>query len=48
MAVQAVLLWAFASAYIHGNIELASINLGLMLLGLGIAQHVYAVASQPA
>ncbi len=48
VAVQAILLWAFASAYIHGNIELASIDLGLMLLGLGIAQHVYAVASQPA
>jgi ubiquinol-cytochrome c reductase cytochrome b subunit len=48
VAVQAVLLWAFASSYIHGNIELASIDLGLLLLGLGIAQHVYAVASQPA
>ncbi len=47
VGVQAILVWAFTSAYIQGNLELASIDIGLILLGLGMAQHVYSVASQP-
>ncbi len=41
---QAALLWAFASAYIQGNTEIIALSLGFVLIGLGVAQHVYAVA----
>jgi quinol-cytochrome oxidoreductase complex cytochrome b subunit len=41
---QAALLWAFASAYIQGNTEIVALSLGFVFIGLGVAQHVYAVA----
>jgi hypothetical protein len=41
---QATLLWAFSSAFINGNTEIASFSLGFILIGLGVAQHVYAVS----
>ena len=41
---QATLLWAFSSAFISGNTEIASLSLGFILIGLGVAQHVYAVS----
>jgi quinol-cytochrome oxidoreductase complex cytochrome b subunit len=42
--VQLVLVWAFANAFIMGNNRLVSLNIGLILLGLGISQHVYAAS----
>ena len=42
--VQAALLWAFSSAFIQGNTEIASLSLGFVIIGLGVAQHVYAVS----
>lgn len=46
VVVQLVLLYAFANAYIMGNNKLVSLNIGLILFGLGISQHVYAIASK--
>jgi ubiquinol-cytochrome c reductase cytochrome b subunit len=44
--VQMVLLYAFANAFIMGNNKLVSLNIGLILMGLGMSQHVYAIASK--
>jgi NADH:ubiquinone oxidoreductase subunit 6 (subunit J) len=44
--VQLVLVWAFANAYVMGNNRLVSLNIGLILLGLGISQHVYGTATK--
>ena len=41
---QAALLWAFSMAFIQGNTEIASLAMGFILIGLGVAQHVYAVS----
>ena len=41
---QAALLWAFASAFILGNTEVMALSLGFAVMGLGVAQHVYAVS----
>jgi quinol-cytochrome oxidoreductase complex cytochrome b subunit len=41
---QAALLWAFSYAFIQGNTEIVALSLGFVLIGLGVAQHVYAVA----
>ena len=41
---QAALLWAFASAFIQGNTEVMALSLGFAIIGLGVAQHVYAVS----
>jgi quinol-cytochrome oxidoreductase complex cytochrome b subunit len=46
VCVQVALVWAFSSAYIIGNNRLTSLNIGLILLGLGMAQHIYSVASR--
>jgi len=46
VGLQALFVWGFTSAYIQGNSSLASMNIGLSLLGLGVAQHVYAVSKQ--
>ena len=43
---QAALLWAFSSAFIQGNTEIAALSMGFVIIGLGVAQHVYA-ASYP-
>ncbi|MDP6047939.1 MAG: cytochrome b N-terminal domain-containing protein [Candidatus Bathyarchaeota archaeon] len=43
--IQAALLWVFSSAYIHSNTEMMAFSLGFVILGFGIAQHVYAVAN---
>ena len=41
---QAALLWAFSSAFIQGNTEIAALSMGFVIIGLGVAQHVYAVS----
>jgi len=41
---QATLLWAFSSAFIQGNTEIAALSMGFVIIGLGVAQHVYAVS----
>jgi hypothetical protein len=46
VGVQLVLVWAFANAYIMRNSRLLSLDLGLILLGLGMSQHIYATASK--
>ncbi len=46
VCVQGALLWGFSSAYVSGNNRLMSLNIGFILLGLGMSQHVYAVASK--
>ena len=46
VGVQVVLVWAFANAYIMRNSRLLSLDLGLILLGLGMSQHIYATASK--
>ena len=46
VCVQVALVWSFSSAYIIGNNRLTSLNIGLILLGLGISQHIYSVASR--
>jgi len=48
VCVQGALLWAFSSAYVSGNNRLMSLNIGLILLGLGMSQHIYALASKKA
>lgn len=45
--VQGVLFYAFANAFIMGNSKLVSLNIGLILMGLGMSQHVYAIAAKP-
>jgi quinol-cytochrome oxidoreductase complex cytochrome b subunit len=45
--VQVVLFYAFANAFIMGNSKLVSLNIGLILIGLGMSQHVYAIAAKP-
>jgi hypothetical protein len=30
-----------------GNSKLVSLNIGLILMGLGMSQHVYAIAKHP-
>ncbi len=45
--VQVVLFYAFANAFIMGNSKLVSLNIGLILMGLGMSQHVYAIAKPP-
>jgi quinol-cytochrome oxidoreductase complex cytochrome b subunit len=45
--VQVVLFYAFANAFIMGNSKLVSLNIGLILMGLGMSQHVYAIAKHP-
>jgi len=45
--VQGVLFYAFANAFIMGNSKLVSLNIGLILMGLGMSQHVYAIAVKP-
>jgi quinol-cytochrome oxidoreductase complex cytochrome b subunit len=45
--VQGVLFYAFANAFIMGNSKLVSLNIGLILLGLGMSQHVYAITAKP-
>ena len=45
--VQVVLFYAFANAFIMGNSKLVSLNIGLILMGLGMSQHVYAIAKTP-
>lgn len=45
--VQGVLFYAFAKAFIMGNSKLVSLNIGLILIGLGVSQHVYAIAKPP-
>jgi quinol-cytochrome oxidoreductase complex cytochrome b subunit len=46
VGVQAVLVWAFANAYVLGDTRLVSFDIGLILLGLGMSQHIYATASK--
>ena len=41
---QAALLWAFASAFIQGNTEVMALSSGFVIIGLAVAQHVYAVS----
>lgn len=48
VCVQGALLWAFSSAYVSGNNRLMSLNIGFILLGLGMSQHIYAIASKKA
>jgi ubiquinol-cytochrome c reductase cytochrome b subunit len=45
--VQGVLFYAFTNAFIMGNSKLVSLNIGLILMGLGMSQHVYAIAAKP-
>lgn len=45
--VQGVLFYAFANAFIMGNSKLVSLNIGLILVGLGMSQHVYAISAKP-
>jgi quinol-cytochrome oxidoreductase complex cytochrome b subunit len=45
--VQGVLFYAFANAFVMGNSKLVSLNIGLILMGLGMSQHVYAIAAKP-
>jgi ubiquinol-cytochrome c reductase cytochrome b subunit len=45
--VQVILFYAFANAFILGNNKLVSLNIGLILMGLGMSQHVYAIAAKP-
>lgn len=45
--VQGILFYAFANAFIMGNSKLVSLNIGLILMGLGMSQHVYAIAAKP-
>lgn len=45
--VQVVLFYAFANAFIMGNSKLVSLNIGLILIGRGMSQHVYAIAAKP-
>jgi len=45
--VQGVLFYAFANAFIMGNSKLVSLNIGLILMGLGMSQHVYAITAKP-
>lgn len=47
LAVQVVLLYSFVNAFIVGNTKLVSLNIGLILLGLGMTQHIYAVSPKP-
>jgi len=47
VVVQAVLFYAFANAFIMGNSKLVSLNIGLILIGLGMSQHVYAISAKP-
>jgi quinol-cytochrome oxidoreductase complex cytochrome b subunit len=44
VVVQLILFYAFANAFILGNNKLVSLNIGLILMGLGMSQHIYAVA----
>jgi len=44
LVVQLVLFYSFVNAFIVGNNKLVSLDIGLILLGLGVAKHVYAVA----
>ncbi|MCW3992366.1 MAG: hypothetical protein NWE79_06635, partial [Candidatus Bathyarchaeota archaeon] len=46
VGVQVVLVWAFANAYVMGNSRLVALDIGLILLGLGMSQHIYATASK--
>ena len=48
LGVQLVLLYSFANAFIVGNNKLVSLDIGLILLGLGMIRHVYAVAPKQA
>jgi ubiquinol-cytochrome c reductase cytochrome b subunit len=45
--VQGVLFYAFANAFVMGNSKLVSLNIGLILMGLGMSQHVYAISAKP-
>jgi hypothetical protein len=45
--VQVVLFYAFANAFIMGNSKLVSLNIGLILIGLSMSQHIYAIAAKP-
>ncbi len=45
--VQVILFYAFANAFIMGNSKLVSLNIGLILMGLGMSQHVYAITAKP-
>ncbi len=45
--VQGVLFYAFANAFVMENSKLVSLNIGLILMGLGMSQHVYAISAKP-
>jgi len=47
VVVQLILFYAFANAFIAGNSKLVSLNIGLILVGLGMSQHIYAIAKPP-
>jgi len=43
LGIQLILLYSFANAFIIGNNKLVSLDIGLILLGLGVTIHIYAV-----